>query len=96
MYATVIVHGSNVPLFAGQNLLACTQVHLEQNWSRTKQLKCQGKLANSIPHCDLSSGNHLLYNQKCVSHYNNKQFSIFLKARSDFNLSVLKLIFITL
>ena len=55
----------------------------------------QGKSANSIPHCNSSIGNHLL-NQKCASHYNDNQFFILSKARSDFYLSVLESIFITL
>ena len=61
-----------------------------------KQPERQGKSTNSIPHCDSSIGNHLLYHQKCASHYNNQKFSIFSKARSDFHLSVLELIFFTL
>ena len=56
----------------------------------------QEKLANSIPHCDSPIGNHLLHNQKCASHYKDNQFFILSKARSDFHLSVLESIFITL
>ena len=61
-----------------------------------KQPERPGKLANSIPHCNSAIGNHLLHNQKCASHYKNNQFFIFFKARSDFHLSVLESIFITL
>ena len=61
-----------------------------------KQPERPGKLANSIPHSDSVIGNHLLHNQKCVSHYKNNQFFILSKARSDFHLSVLESIFITL
>ena len=61
-----------------------------------KQPERPGKLANSIPHCDSAIGNHLLYNQKCASHYKDNQFFILSKARSDFHLSVLESIFITL
>ena len=61
-----------------------------------KQPERPGKLANSISHCDSAIGNHLLHNQKCASHYRYNQFFILPKARSDFHLSVLKSIFITL
>ena len=61
-----------------------------------KQPECPGKLANSIPHCDSAIGNHLLHNQKYASHYKDNQFFILSKARSDFHLSVLESIFITL
>ena len=61
-----------------------------------KQPERPGKLANSIPHCDSAIGNHLLHNQKCASHYKDNQFFILSKARSDFHLSVLESIFITL
>ena len=61
-----------------------------------KQPERPGKLANSIPHCDSAIGNHLLHNQKCASHYKDNQFFILAKARSDFHLSVLESIFITL
>ena len=55
-----------------------------------------GKLANSIPNRDSAIGNHLLHNQKCASHLKDNQFFILSKARSDFHLSVLESIFITL
>ena len=61
-----------------------------------KQSERPGKLANSIPHCDSAIGNHLLHNQKCASHYKDNQFFILSKTRSDFHLSVLEPIFITL
>ena len=61
-----------------------------------KQPERPGKLANSIPHCDSAIGNHLLHNHKCASHYKDDQFFILSKARSDFHLSVLESIFITL
>ena len=61
-----------------------------------KQPEHPGKLANSILHCDSAIGNHLLHNQKCASHYKDNQFFILSKARSDFHLSVLESIFITL
>ena len=61
-----------------------------------KQPERPGKLVNSIPHCDSAIGNHLLHNQKCASHYKDNQFFILSKARSDFHLSVLESIFITL
>ena len=61
-----------------------------------KQPERPGKLANSIPHCDSAIGNHLLHNQKCASHYKDNQFFILSKARSDFHLSVLESISITL
>ena len=61
-----------------------------------KQPERPGKLANSIPHCDSAIGNHLLHNQKCASYYKDNQFFILSKARSDFHLSVLESIFITL
>ena len=68
-------------------------------WNKTsqerKQPELQCKLSNSMPHCDSSIGNHFLYNHKCASHYNDNQFSILFKARSDFHLSVLESIFIT-
>ena len=59
-----------------------------------KQPERPGKLANLIPHCDSAIENHLLYNQKCASHYKDNQFFILSKARSDFHLSVLESIFI--
>ena len=61
-----------------------------------KQPEHPGKLANSIPHCDSPIGNHLLHDQKCASYYKDNQFFILSKARSDFHLSVLESIFITL
>ena len=67
---------------------------------RTSQERTQperpGKLANSIPHCDSAIGNHLLHYQKCASHYKDNQVFILSKVRSDFHLSVLESIFITL
>ena len=69
-------------------------------WNRTSQERKQperpGKLANSILHCDSAIGNHLLHNQKCASHYKDNQFFILSKAQSNFHLSVLESIFITL
>ena len=64
------------------------QKQLERKTTRTP--------ANSISYCDLSIENHLLYNRKCASHYKDNQFFILFKVRSDFHLSVLELIFITL
>ena len=61
-----------------------------------KQPERPRKLPNLIPHCDSAIGNHLLYNQKYASDYKDNQFFILSKARSDFHLSVLKSIFITL
>ena len=61
-----------------------------------KQPERPGKLTNSIPQCDSMIGNHLFHKQKCVSHYKDNQFFILLKARSDFHLSVLESIFISL
>ena len=61
-----------------------------------KQPERQGKSINSIPHCDSVIRNHLLDNQKCASHNKDNQFFIFSKAPSDFDLSVLESIFITL
>ena len=61
-----------------------------------KQPACPEKLVNSIPHCDSAIGNHLLHNQKRASHYKDNQFFILSKAQSDFHLSVLESIFITL
>ena len=61
-----------------------------------KQPERPGKLVTSIPHCDSAIGNHLLHNQKCASHYKDNQFFILSKAQSDFYLSVLESIFITL
>ena len=61
-----------------------------------KQSERPGKLANSIPHCDSAIENHLLHKQKCASHYKDNRFLILSKARSDFHLSVLESIFITL
>ena len=73
---------------------------LKSIWNRInkerKQPERPGKLANSIPHCDSAIGNHLLHNQKCASHYKNNQFFILSKAQSNFHLSVLESIFITL
>ena len=54
-----------------------------------------GKSATFILHCNSAIGNYLLYNQKCASHYKDKQFSILSKTRSDFHLSVLESVFIT-
>ena len=69
-------------------------------WNRTskkcKESECQGKLANSIPHCDSAIGDQLLHNQKCASHYKDNQFFILSKAGFDFHLSILQSIFITL
>ena len=50
----------------------------------------------SIPYCDSAIGNHLLENQNCAAHYNENQFSVIAKARSDFHLAVLESIHITL
>ena len=61
-----------------------------------KQPERPGKLTNSILHCDSVIGNHLLHNQKCASHYKDNQFFILSKTQSDFHLSVLESIFITL
>ena len=46
-----------------------------------KQPQRQDKSVNSVPYCDSSIGNHLLYSQKCTSHYNDDQFFILSKAR---------------
>ena len=61
-----------------------------------KQPERPEKLANSISHCNSAIGNHLLHNQKCASHYKDNQIFILSEARSDFHLSVLESIFITL
>ena len=61
-----------------------------------KQPERPGKSTNSIPHCDLAIGNHLLRNQKYASNCKDNQFFILSKARSKFHLSVLESIFITL
>ena len=44
-------------------------IHSQENSQERKQPERPGKLANSIPHCDLAIENHLLHNQKCASHY---------------------------
>ena len=61
-----------------------------------KQPERPGKSTNSIPHCDSAIANHLLPNQKLASHRKDNQFFILFKARSEFHLSVLGSIFITL
>ena len=62
-----------------------------------KQPEGSGKSINSIPHCDWAIGNHLLHKQpKCASDYKDNQFFDLFKTRSDFHLSVLESIFITL
>ena len=74
----------------------CRSLFGKRTSQERKQPERPGKLANSIPHCDSAIGNHLLHNQKCASHYKDNQFFILSKTRSDFHLSVLESIFITL
>ena len=52
--------------------------------------------SNSTPHCDSAIVNYLLHKPKCASQCNDNQFFILSKARSNFHLSVLESIFITL
>ena len=69
-------------------------------WNRIGQERKQperlGKPTNSTPHCDSAIVNHLLHKPKCASQCNDNQFFILSKARSNFHLSVLESIFITL
>ena len=61
-----------------------------------KQPERLGKPTNLTPHCDSATVNHLLHKPKCASQCNDNQFFILFKARSNFHLSVLESIFITL
>ena len=69
-------------------------------WNRIGQERKQperlGKPTNSTSHCDSAIVNHLLHKPKCASQCNDNQFFILSKARSNFHLSVLESIFITL
>ena len=67
--------------------------------NKTQQERTQpernNKITNWTPSCDSAIGTHLLTNKACAAHYNDKQFSILSKARSEFHLSVLESIYIT-
>ena len=60
-----------------------------------KQPPRKNKTTNWEPACDSAIGNHLLKNELCADNYNDNQFYILSKARSDFHLAVLESIFIT-
>ena len=67
--------------------------------NKTNQERIQptrkSKINSSTPNCDSAIGTHLLKHPNCALHYNDNQFSILSKARSDFHLAVLESIHIT-
>ena len=67
--------------------------------NKTSQERIQptrsSKTSSSTPNCDSAIGTHLLKHPTCALHYNDDQFSILSKARSEFHLAVLESIYIT-
>ena len=66
--------------------------------NKTNQERIQptrkSKINSSTPNCDSTIGTHLLKHPNCALHYNDNQFSILSKARSEFHLAVLESIHI--
>ena len=62
--------------------------------NKTNQEKIQptrkSKIKSSTPNCDSAIGTHLLKHPNCALHYNDNQFSILSKARSEFHLALLE------
>ena len=67
--------------------------------NKTNQERIQptrkSKINSFTPNCDSAIGTHLLKHPNCALHYNDNQFSILSKARSEFHLAVLESIHIT-
>ena len=67
--------------------------------NKTNQERIQpmrkSKINSSTNNCDSAIGTHLLKHPNCALHYNDDQFSILSKARSEFYLAVLESIHIT-
>ena len=88
------VRGQNFSTSAGQNPLTCPENYPQQNQERIQPTR-KSKINFSTPNCDSAIGTHLLKHPNCALHYNNNQFSILSKARSEFHLAVLESIHIT-
>ena len=52
------------------------------------------KRTDTKPDCDSAIGQHLLDNEQCTLHYDNKRFSILAAARSSFHLNLLEAAYI--
>ena len=89
------VRGQNFSTSAGQNPPTCTENYPQQNQSRKIQPMRKSKINYFTPICDSAIGTHLLKHPSCALHYNDDQFSIVLKARSEFHLAILESIHIT-
>ena len=67
--------------------------------NKTVQERRQPERSSTIttwtPSCDSAIGTHLLKNKICADKYDDRQFSILSRARSNFHLSVLESIYIT-
>ena len=67
--------------------------------NKTVQERRQPERSSTIttwtPSCDSAIGTHLLQNKICADNYDDRQFSILSRARSNFHLSVLESIYIT-
>ena len=69
-------------------------IHNKTNQERIQPTR-KSKINSSTPNCDSAIGTHLLKHPNCALHYNDNQFSILSKARSEFHLAVLESIHIT-
>ena len=68
-------------------------IHNKTNQERIQPTR-KSKINSSTPNCDSAIGTHLLKHPNCALHYNDNQFSILSKARSEFHLAVLESIHI--
>ena len=81
------IRGQNFSTSAGQNPTTCPENYLQQNQSRIQPMQ-KSKINSSTPICDSAIGIHLLKHPNCAFHYNDDQFSILSKARSEFHFAV--------
>ena len=85
------------PLNNGQNQLACSKAIRNQSMPTKILPKRSCKTTTSTsPQCDSAIGLHLLQNDNCAKFYNNDQFSILAKGRSQFCLATLEATYIKL
>ena len=73
--------------------MKCDSQHVPKTIrNKTNQERIQAtrksKKNSSTPICDSAIGTHLLKHPNCALHYNDDQFSILSKARSEFYLAV--------